>query len=705
MKPASFLAMMMLGTFAAWPQNYLGESPESYEQRIASWRDARFGVFISTGPVSLTGQEIGWSRGGERPGQGGTGSIPTDTYDQLYRQYNPSQFDAEEWVAIIKAAGAKYVIFLTKHHDGFNMYDTRLSDYKITSSASPFGRDMAGELARACQTAGIKVIWYYSLGDWYHRDYYSPNHDRFMEYLFGQIRELCTNYGKIDGFWFDLWFPRMTGEDSLKLATLIHELQPGATLNDRFGLPGDYDTPEQRVGIFQNKRPWESCITLGTQWSWKPEDTLKPLKECIRLLVNCAGGDGNLALNTNPMPDGRIEPRQAERFKEIGAWLNRYGESIYGTRGGPYMPGDYGACTYKGDKVYLHVLHWDGEEVSLPPLPQRILASHLLGGGAAEVSQSTEGVTVRVLDSARSEIDTIVVLELEGAAGTIAPITTALGSVAFHKAASASAWKRGQTENIDRNETLYEAAMAFDGDPQTSWVAPDDSHSGWLDVDLGKTQDIDQAVIIELKPGNIQDFELQAKADEGSAWKTLYSGYGLGMQAVLRFGLVNARYIRLNVLTAEGPPAIAEFRLVGPASPGRDSTPSPFLWLKVGASNVRGNLRDNGPDKALLGNGQWAADLLDEPLWFDVDFGEPRTFGKVRVNTSYGQWVHHYELLARENGTWKVLAAGDNLEQHPEISFPPTPVRQIRLVVKGERYKLFNLWSLQLPDLEAHPAN
>lgn len=685
------------------PANYLGETPSQAEARLQWWREARFGIFVTWGPVSLLREEIGWSRGGARPGQGGTGTVPVATYDQLYRRFNPSLFSAQEWTDAFHAAGARYVIYLTKHHDGFNMYDTRLSGYKITSPDCPFGRDVAGELAEACRKAGLKLTLYYSLGDWFHPDYYTDRHDRFMDYLNGQIEELCTRYGEVYGFWFDLWFPKFTGEDAQRMANTIHRLQPRALLNDRFGMPGDYDTPEQRVGLFQNTRPWESCITLGTQWSWKPDDKLKSFDECIRLLVQCAGGDGNLALNVNPMPDGRIEPRQLERLREMGVWLAAHGESIYGTHGGPYMPGDYGACTCKDNRVFVHLLDTPPGRIVLPPLPKSIRRVSLLTGGQAEAVQTDESVVLAIPEEHRHSPDTIAVFELAGAAADITPIRTASGSAAFARPASASGWQRGRGENLDWNERQNSPAMAFDGDPQTAWNASDGDTTGWLAVDLGDEQRIDEAVFFEPVPGRIGDFDVERKVD--GRWVALYSGHGLGMQAVIRFAPVAVREIRINVRNASGPPAIAEWMLTGPDRPARKRPEVAPAWVKAGASNVRGNLRDHGPDKA-FGGGQYVAMLGKEPVWVDIDFGKDRRLDLVTVNTSYGENVEHYEVKHWEDGHWRTLCKGTGpLAPAAVFSFEPTFMRQLQFIFESSQSKLFNIWNVEFRDADPGKSN
>jgi len=517
------------------------------------WRDAKFGMFICWGPVSLKGTEIGWSRGGQRRGARGRGPIPVEVYDNLYKQFNPTRFNAKEWISVVKAAGMKYVIFLTKHHDGFCMFDSQLTDYKITSPLSPFRRDVTAEIASACHEAGIRIFWYYSQPDWYHPAYRTNNHPRYIRYLHGQIRELCTNYGRIDGIWFDGLGGKAKDWDAENLFKLIRQLQPHALINNRCGLPGDFDTPEQRIGRFQTHRPWESCITLGTQWAWKPDDRIKSLKQCIDILVRCVGGDGNLALNTNPMPDGRIEPRQVERFKQIGAWLKKYGESIYATRGGPFRPASWGAATYKGKAIYVHILNWQRDPVVLPPIQRKILASRVLTGGAAAVTQSDQGIEISVPKAHRPELDTIIALQLDGPAAEVKPGKLASGSVAAGKKARAS--------NVFRNQAQFSPDKAFDDDFETRWGCDWGTKQAWLEVDLGKPTTFDRALISE-PYGRVRSFELQYK--EGDEWRTFARGSRIGQRLTVKFPPVTARYVRLSLLKTTEGPSIWEFQLFPP---------------------------------------------------------------------------------------------------------------------------------------------
>ncbi|MFH1715780.1 MAG: alpha-L-fucosidase, partial [Planctomycetota bacterium] len=362
------------------------------EQDIQAWREMKFGLFIHWGPVSLKGTEIGWSRGGERRGRKdkSTGLIPVEIYDNLYKQFNPVKFNADEWVQVAKDAGMKYMVFTSKHHDGFSMFDSKLTDYKITNS--PFKRDVVKELADACHKGGLKLGYYYSPVDWYHPDYRTQNHSRYISFMHGQLREICSNYGKIDIIWFDGLGGKTEDWDSENLFKMIRQLQPHVIINNRAGLPADHDTPEQRIGRFQYDRPWETCMTICRQWAWKPDDQMKSLEECIQTLVKVVGGDGNLLFNVGPMPDGRIQPRQVERLSEMGDWLNKYGQSIYAVRGGPFNPGAWGASTHKGNTIYVHVLKWPDGSMVLPPIPKKIIASSVLTGGSVTVRQTGEGI-------------------------------------------------------------------------------------------------------------------------------------------------------------------------------------------------------------------------------------------------------------------------------------------------------------------------
>ena len=540
------------GVAPAADKSFLQASPED----VQAWRELKFGLFVHWGPVSLKGTEIGWSRGGERRGRRdkSTGPIPVEVYDNLYKEFNPVRFDADEWIRMAKGAGMRYLVFTSKHHDGFSMFDSKLTEYKITNS--PFKRDVVKELADACHKAGLKLGYYYSPVDWYHPDYRTENHARYIRFMHGQLREICSNYGKIDIIWFDGLGGSAKDWDSENLFRMIRRLQPHVIINNRAGLPADHDTPEQRIGGFQNDRPWETCMTICRQWAWKPNDQMKSMKECIQTLVRVTGGDGNLLFNVGPMPDGRIEGRQVDRLHEMGDWLREYGESIYGTRGGPFKTTAAIASTHRGNTIYVHILNWSEDTVSLPPLPKRIVDASLLTGGSLSVRQTGEGIQIEVPPRDRQEIDTIVKLEFDGPAGDIESIAISSASLASGKRASAS--------NVFQKNRGYRANKAFDDDPGTRWATDSGVKQAWLAVDLGKPITFNRVAVSEAYD-RVRRFELQHR--EGSSWKTFLKGSRMGEEYSRKFEPVTAQHVRLNILEATDGPTIWEFHLLPPAKP------------------------------------------------------------------------------------------------------------------------------------------
>ncbi|NLX97247.1 MAG: alpha-L-fucosidase [Rhodopirellula sp.] len=525
---------------------------------LERWQDMRFGMFIHWGPVSLTGQEIGWSRGSQ---------TPIDEYDNLYKKFNPTKFNADQWVAVAKAAGMKYIVLTTKHHDGFCLWDTRETDYNIMRS--PLARDVTKELADACRRAGIAFGTYHSVCDWHHPDFplTSPggkvrreNSDiaAYRRYLRSQVKELITNYGPLSTMWFDVpqEFDRAEGSENVRLC---RTLQPDILVNNRAGGGcGDYATPEQRVGGFDIEHPWETCMTICRQWAWKPDDKMKSLPECLQTLIRTAGGDGNLLFNVGPMPTGEIELRQVERLNEMGEWLAKYGESIYATRGGPFQPAKHIASTRKDNKIFVHILAWPEETLKLPALPARIVKSVTLAGGQATVKQTADGIEIAVPKSDRHPIDTIVVLELDKPAIQIAPIPVASIGQSLTVGVQATA------STVYQQNAAYGAAKAVDDDEHTRWATDATTGPCWLEVDLGKPQTFDRALIQECVDYGVRvkAFELQRKDDDG--WKTIHRGKSVGENLEVTFEPVTARVVRLNITDGEGGPTIREFHLFAP---------------------------------------------------------------------------------------------------------------------------------------------
>lgn len=409
-----------------------GNTPRPIPERLRWWTDARFGMFIHYGPVTLTGEELSWSRANSNPQCPNQGSTPVDVYDNLYKKFNPTEFKAGEWTATAKAAGMKYVVLTTKHCDGFLLWDSKVDSYNIM--ASPFKRDIAAELAAASRKDGLRIGWYFSPMDWRDPDFRTERNASFLARMQGELREVLSRYGKIDLLWFDYDGGKPL-YDQANTYTLVRGLQPQVIINNRLDLSveeneairnpnADYYTPEQRIGAYDDQRSWETCMTLGTQWSWKPKDKIKSAAEIISILVRTVGGDGNLLLDVGPMPDGRIEPRQVDVLEQVGTWVKLNQESIYGTRGGPWRPTTTFASTRKGRNIYLHVLQWPAGPLQLPEIPAKIASAQILGGSSVEFHQMPSGIDVSVPMAQREVNDTVIVLKLKGDAMTIPALAT-----------------------------------------------------------------------------------------------------------------------------------------------------------------------------------------------------------------------------------------------------------------------------------------
>ncbi len=541
-------------------------TPPPYADRLQWWAEGRFGMFIHWGPVSLKGTEISWSRANTNPKCPNRGVIPAEVYDNLYREFNPTNFHAAEWVGVAKAAGAKYIVLTAKHCDGFLLWPSQASDYNI--SRTPFRRDVCAELATAARAAGLKIGWYFSPMDWRDPDFRTERNPAFLGRMQAELRELLGNYGPIDLIWFD-WDGHEPLYDQARTYGLVKELQPRAVINNRLDLgPGnsdrqilsaqaDYYTPEQHVGAYDDQRPWESCMTTSRrgQWAWGGVgDGVKSIEACLGMLIRCAGGDGNLLLNVGPTPTGEIAPEQANLLKEMGLWLAKYGESIYGTRGGPYRPGDYGVSTRKGNTIYLHVLEWTEETLRLPAIPARVVQGRVLGGGRAEIRQSPSSLEVFVPERDRQRLDTVVVLELDRPA-------LRLPAVEVPVAVSLTTNAKATASNTYQQRAEYGPDKAVDSNRETRWATDAGTRAAWLEVDLGKPMTFRRAVIRQAYPELQRVRKFAIEYQMGDEWRACYRGENPGAALSVGFDPVTAQRVRLNILEATDGPTIWEFQL------------------------------------------------------------------------------------------------------------------------------------------------
>jgi alpha-L-fucosidase len=397
------------------------------------FQDMKFGMFIHWGVYSVLGDGE-WVFHNRK--------MKVDEYNRLPLFFDPEKFDAKAWVSLAKAAGMKYITITSRHHDGFAMFDSKISDWNIVQR-TPYKKDPLKMLAEECHRQGIKLFFYYSQLDWHNPDYYPrgatdwkngrPDHGDFNAYLDtymdGQLTELLTNYGPIGGIWFDGMWDKPDADWHLdKTYALIHKLQPAALIipnHHQTPRPGEdvqtfeRDLPGQNTAGFNtkyvsNQLPLESCDTLNENWGFAIGDSnYKSGPDLVRRLVRTAGNNSNLLMNIGPYPNGEIDPQFVTRLHAVGDWLAKYGDSIYGSRGGPIAPADWGVTTQRGDKVYVHVLNWAAPLLALPPMQGKIVAAHsLLDNQSIEFSQTGEGLVLHVPPAGKDEIDRVIVLQI-----------------------------------------------------------------------------------------------------------------------------------------------------------------------------------------------------------------------------------------------------------------------------------------------------
>ena len=426
------------GKVAALPTILLTKRKQKMVQQVSEkglrwFQDAKFGMFIHWGLYSLIGHGE-WVMHWEK--------ISVPEYEKLAPLFNPVDFSADEWVKLAADSGQKYLVITSRHHDGFSMYDTQLSDYKITNT--PFQRDPLAELAEACAKNGqVKLGFYVSLLDWHHpayrfREESSLAWDDYIGFLHGQVSELCTYYGEICEFWFDGDWPRHAiGNENAyfvaggsfeyeKLYGIIRELQPDAVIhNNRHEepLPGEdvqgfeQDLPGENTAGFNTiavyDLPIEVCMTINDHWGIHFDDeNHKSTQRMVHDLVRTASVGGNYLLNVGPTAEGTILLEHAQRLREIGTWLKLNGESVYGTRSGLIAPSRGTVSTYKSGVNFIHVLQYISDCVNFEDVPESIKSAYLLKDGTPlSIQRKDNNLEVYIPSALRDPLDTVLVLE------------------------------------------------------------------------------------------------------------------------------------------------------------------------------------------------------------------------------------------------------------------------------------------------------
>ena len=442
MKAHRFFLTLLLAAYLLSAQLTAQEgyvpTQENLENR--EWfQDAKYGLFVHWGVYSILG---GGGDDGIAEWIMERKNIPIVQYEKLPGFFYPIDFDPEEWVSMVKKAGMKYITITSKHHDGFAMYDSEVSDYNIVD-ATTYGKDVIGMLKEECDRQGIKLFFYHSQLDWHHPDYYphgrtgkeipgrsqSGDFDSYIDYMNTQLAELLTQYGEVGGIWFDGMWDKPDADWRLgETYAMIHRLQPGALIGSnhhKMPFPGEdfmmfeRDLPGENTMGFNNTEipeeiPLEMCETMNGSWGFNIIDTnYKSVKTLVHTMVRAAGFGANFLLNTGPMPNGKIQPENVDTLMAIGGWLETYGDAIYGTRKGPVRPQDWGAMTTRGDRVFVHLLEHDGRDLFIEGYTPEVKSAVLFDDGSeVEMKRERGGLRLTVPEGRLKPIDTIVVLTL-----------------------------------------------------------------------------------------------------------------------------------------------------------------------------------------------------------------------------------------------------------------------------------------------------
>jgi alpha-L-fucosidase len=370
-----YLALMSAATALAGEQAPAASSDDDREQRMKWWHEARFGMFVHWGLYSAVGRHE-WVMENE--------AIPVAEYEELAKRFTPQPNAARAWAKLARQAGQKYMVMTTKHHEGFCLFDTKLTNYCAPKQAC--GRDLVKEYVDAARAEGLRVGFYYSLMDWHHPDCARCAEDesarrRFVDYIHGQVRELCTNYGKLDILWYDVNWPlKPEGWEAAQMNAMVRKLQPGIVINNRTGLAEDFATPEQRIEAADHA--WEACMTMNGSWGYqRADDDWKSPKTVLRNLITCARDGGNYLLNIGPRPDGSIPEESVRILTAVGRWMEKNGDTIYTAEPCQVKRSSYALFTRKGNTLYMHVYFWPGDYVAISGLKAQVKSARLHASG------------------------------------------------------------------------------------------------------------------------------------------------------------------------------------------------------------------------------------------------------------------------------------------------------------------------------------
>jgi len=512
------------------------------EKDMQWYKDAKLGIFVHWGPALSVTDKLSWGRQGDRPGARipEVNRVPSAIYDEQYKVFNPVNFNADKWMQQVKEFGAKYIVFTAKHHDGFCMFDAPNTDYDIMST--PFKRDIAKELADAAHRHGIKLFWYYSQPDWTHPDCLRENHyEKYLPYMNEQIKHLFTKYGKIDGVFWDGLATKYWQWDSYHLIKQMKQWQPGLLSNPRSGAGwpdgkhrGAFDTPEQSLGPVNHYRYWEACLTMTDRWLYKKNGPIKTAEGVLGMLIQVVGNGGNLLLNLGPDGKGEFVAEEVVEAKKIGNWLKTYGHTLYNTRRGIYIGGDWGASTQKDNKLYLHFLqklaHNTKAVFELPNLPLKIVSVKGITEGFKNYKIENNKLIIEFdKDSYVKNLDNIVEITLEKSAEGLQRIPTwhaePLSTKDFTFKASSSLSNKFKPEVIYKHKkNAFNEGIHL----KNRWTPAETDVFPELELKFKSSKRIKTILLSEqMLTHSVSDFDILTK-DINGKWTKIYSGNVIG---------------------------------------------------------------------------------------------------------------------------------------------------------------------------------
>jgi alpha-L-fucosidase len=536
------------------------EAPSVDTERMAWWREAKFGLFIHWGVYAVPAGKYGddtnygeWIMHSNR--------IPSAEYKKYARQFNPVKYDPKAWVKVAKEAGMRYIVITSKHHDGFALYPSDVTDWDV-ADATPYGKDLLGPLVDEAKMAGLKMGFYYSQAqDWNHPggakarfqegdgwdEAHKGDFDAYLENIaLPQAKEILSRY-RLDILWWDT--PTWMNEERTRPFVEALKIRPGIITNNRLGIDGDIKTPEQFVPVTGHEGDWETCMTMNRHWGYNAyDDDWKSSEELIHKLIEICSKGGNFLLNVGPTAQGEFPGPCIERLQDMGAWLKVNGASIYGTTKGPFPYLSWGYATRKGDLLYLHVTDWPKKGKLHVPLTSKVVSAALQVHPDKKLpfKAAQERIVIDLPEVAPDPVATVIVLKL-GEEPMVKPLAS-----------------EGKSITASSEHPDYPATNAVDGTGHDIWESADTTGVSYLEFDLGGPAWIHATGLDEPDrwPRYKQTVRMEAETDKG--WKEVFSANTNGHGLVKKFDPIQARRVRLLVERAEGPPAIAEWQLYAP---------------------------------------------------------------------------------------------------------------------------------------------